>query len=216
MMDLETWPNNLWEDIMEEARHSFRYQEEVEAGPLPILYWPVLDEVLSHALNEREQMVIQMRYVQGMTYKAIGVEIGVKPERIRQMLSHARRKLRMDEYFYRLWAVPVREVIRYQKEVQTLTGQIEQLNQQLSLLSREIESEKVQRRLLMPLNYPVDALDISVRSKNCLVMNGIETVGDLIQCTESKLQSIPHLGKVCMNDIISALAKYSYELEPEE
>lgn len=43
-------------------------------------------------LTERERYVLEHR--PGMTYKAIGLELGISPERVRQIKVEAERKLR--------------------------------------------------------------------------------------------------------------------------
>lgn len=214
-MSSDTWPNNLWEELVEEANGSVHCRELVQNYSPPVLYRPALDDMLSQALTERERKVILMRYEQGLTYKAIGAEFGIKQERVRQIVAHARRKLREPRYFNRLWAVPVREVFRCQAEIHALTKQVEQLNEQIALFSKEVEAGKAEKRLQMPLDSPIDALDLSMRSRNRLIAAGIGTVGDLIDRSESDLENIRSLGKVCMVNIKAALARYDYELKPE-
>lgn len=215
-MNPDSWPFNLWEDMMKEAANLSSFQSTFQNDPSPVLYWPNVDDVLLQALTEREQVVIRMRYEQGMTYKSISDEVGVKIERVRQIVAHARRKLREPRYFNRLWAVPAREVFRCQTECRELARQNEQLKEQIVLLSKGTEAGKVEKRLQMPLNSPVDALDISMRSRNRLIANRIDTVGDLINCTEAKLKSIPNLGKASIENIKTALARYGYELKPDK
>ena len=55
------------------------------------------------------------------------------------------------------------------------------------------------------LARPVTTLDISVRAANCLVVEGIVLVGDLIQRTKPELSRVPNLGSKSMNEILEAL-----------
>ena len=44
-------------------------------------------------------------------------------------------------------------------------------------------------------NFPIEELELGVRSYNCLKRVGIETIGDLVSKTESELGTIPNFGK---------------------
>ncbi|MDR2128660.1 MAG: DNA-directed RNA polymerase subunit alpha [Burkholderiaceae bacterium] len=53
---------------------------------------------------------------------------------------------------------------------------------------------------------PVDDLELTVRSANCLKAENIYYVGDLIQRTENELLKTPNLGRKSLNEIKEALA----------
>src|SRR3954452_24114530 len=44
-------------------------------------------------------------------------------------------------------------------------------------------------------NFPIEELELGVRSYNCLKRVGIETIGDLVMKTEQELAAIPNFGK---------------------
>ena len=48
---------------------------------------------------------------------------------------------------------------------------------------------------------PIDDLELTVRSSNCLRAEDIKYLGDLVQYTESQLMKIPNLGKKSLNEI---------------
>lgn len=56
------------------------------------------------------------------------------------------------------------------------------------------------------LTRPVDELDLTVRSANCLKGENIFLIGDLIQKTEMELLRTPNLGKKSLNEIKEVLA----------
>ena len=53
---------------------------------------------------------------------------------------------------------------------------------------------------------PVDDLELTVRSANCLKAESIFYIGDLIQCTENELLKTPNLGKKSLTEIKDILA----------
>ncbi len=56
---------------------------------------------------------------------------------------------------------------------------------------------------------PLDEVDFSVRSLNCLSGANIEYVGDLIQKTEGELLTLPSFGKSSLEDVCERLKKLS-------
>ena len=53
---------------------------------------------------------------------------------------------------------------------------------------------------------PVDDLELTVRSANCLKAEDIYYIGDLIQRTETELLKTPNLGRKSLNEIKEVLA----------
>ena len=56
------------------------------------------------------------------------------------------------------------------------------------------------------LMRPVDDLELTVRSANCLKAENIYYIGDLIQRTENELLKTPNLGRKSLNEIKDVLA----------
>lgn len=208
------WPYNLWSDIIDSGRFAAKAEDGSDLEY--VLYWPNLEAVLSSALDERHQRVLRMRYEQNLSYRAIGEELGVGPERIRQLIVHSLRKLREPRNFFRLNATPERDVIKLSMELRDMTEKYNSLKVQVDNLVDEIEARKAKKRAELPLDSPIASLELSMRSFNCLRANNIETVGDLVACKESTLESFSKLGKVSIADIKSALGKYEYELAPKD
>jgi DNA-directed RNA polymerase subunit alpha len=59
---------------------------------------------------------------------------------------------------------------------------------------------------------PVDELELTVRSANCLKAESIYLIGDLIQRTEVELLKTPNLGKKSLTEIKDVLAKWGLSL----
>lgn len=59
---------------------------------------------------------------------------------------------------------------------------------------------------------PVDDLELTVRSANCLKAENINYIGDLIQRTENELLKTPNLGRKSLNEIKEVLAAHGLTL----
>ncbi len=65
-------------------------------------------------------------------------------------------------------------------------------------------------------NFPIEELELGVRSYNCLKRVGIETIGDLVTKTENELASIPNFGKKSIEEVKETLAAHGLTLRGEE
>jgi DNA-directed RNA polymerase subunit alpha len=65
-------------------------------------------------------------------------------------------------------------------------------------------------------NFPIEELELGVRSYNCLKRVGIETIGDLVSKTESELGTIPNFGKKSIEEVKETLAQHGLTLRGEE
>lgn len=57
------------------------------------------------------------------------------------------------------------------------------------------------------MSTPIDQLELTMRSFNCLKQNGINTIPELINLTLEELEQFKNLGKKSLNEIISKLAE---------
>lgn len=91
------------------------------------------------------------------------------------------------------------------------------LQQQLAafvdLKSEElVEQSRVEEEIDPILLRPVDDLELTVRSANCLKAENIYYIGDLIQRTEVELLKTPNLGKKSLTEIKDVLASRGLSL----
>ena len=61
-------------------------------------------------------------------------------------------------------------------------------------------------------NFPIEELELGVRSYNCLKRVGIETIGDLVMKTEGELAAIPNFGKKSIEEVKETLAQHGLTL----
>lgn len=76
----------------------------------------------------------------------------------------------------------------------------------------ESEAETEEAEIDPILLRPVDDLELTVRSANCLKAENIYYIGDLIQRTEVELLKTPNLGKKSLTEIKDVLASHGLSL----
>ena len=65
-------------------------------------------------------------------------------------------------------------------------------------------------------NFPIEELELGVRSYNCLKRVGIETIGDLVMKSESELAAIPNFGKKSIEEVKETLGTHGLNLRGDE
>jgi DNA-directed RNA polymerase subunit alpha len=91
------------------------------------------------------------------------------------------------------------------------------LQQQLApfvdLKSSPIAKESSEQQSINPIFVrPVDDLELTVRSANCLKAESIFYIGDLVQRTETDLLKTPNLGKKSLTEIKNVLSSHGLSL----
>ncbi|CAH1387637.1 DNA-directed RNA polymerase subunit alpha [Candidatus Nitrotoga sp. M5] len=105
-------------------------------------------------------------------------------------------------------AIDPEEAIRYAARIL-----VEQFSVFAALEGTPAPMEKPQTPKVDPmLLRPVDDLELTPRSSNCLKAQSIHYVGDLIQNTENDLLRTPNLGRKSLNEIKQVLAEHGLSL----
>lgn len=100
------------------------------------------------------------------------------------------------------------EAIRYAAKIM-----VEQLFVFTDLKGTPVQIEQPKTPQVDPvLLRPVDDLELTVRSANCLKAENIYYIGDLIQRSESELLRTPNLGRKSLNEIKEVLATHGLSL----
>ena len=66
------------------------------------------------------------------------------------------------------------------------------------------------------LEMPIEELDLSVRSFNCLKRAGINTIGQLVEKTDEEMIKVRNLGKKSLEEVKQKLAALGLSLKPSE
>jgi DNA-directed RNA polymerase subunit alpha len=61
-------------------------------------------------------------------------------------------------------------------------------------------------QILQKEDQPIETLELTVQTRNCLRAENINTIGDLIKQKEDDLLKIPNLGRRALNEIKEVLA----------
>ncbi|MDQ7793441.1 MAG: DNA-directed RNA polymerase subunit alpha [bacterium] len=81
----------------------------------------------------------------------------------------------------------------------------------------EVMAEEQEDERSRVLEMPIEELDLSVRSYNCLKRAGINSVGELISRTETEMMKVRNLGKKSLEEVKQKLGVLGLALaEPEE
>jgi DNA-directed RNA polymerase subunit alpha len=65
-------------------------------------------------------------------------------------------------------------------------------------------------------NFPIEELELGVRSYNCLKRVGIETIGDLVSKSENELAAIPNFGKKSIEEVKETLQTHGLGLRGDD
>lgn len=103
----------------------------------------------------------------------------------------------------------LRESVRILQDQLAVFGSI---HQEQGVAAEEDDSANTPPPLDPILMRPVDDLELTVRSANCLKAESIYYIGDLIQRTENELLKTPNLGRKSLNEIKEVLAAHGLTL----
>ena len=80
----------------------------------------------------------------------------------------------------------------------------------------QVMVEKEENKKEKILEMPIEELELSVRSFNCLKRSGISSVGDLANKTENDMMKVKNLGKKSLDEVIAKLRDLGLDLTKEE
>jgi len=193
------FPFNLLQDIMEDCEYQYEFSTMT------------VKRVMQERLSERENKVLELRYGRNYTLEDTGKELGVTRERIRQVEAKAIRKLRHPTILRSMSVVPYDKYqsLLYENEIMKKCLEDNQNENLKSLGSGEITLEK-----LDIYSKPIEYLEISIRTFNCLRRKGIRTVKDIVDYAEEhngNLGEIRNLGRKSVLEIDGKLKMFGID-----
>lgn len=176
----------------------------VDAIIHPLDFKVSVDYIIENGLTEEQQKVIKLRFgfEDGIRYdlKETGDFIGKSRERVRQIEAKALRKLRYPTYAKvirdGLYAVNLEK----QQEVERLKKAIEEASNKPEVTASLIATEA--------MNTPIDDLEFTVRTYNCLKRHGCSTVLQLLRMDDAEIATVRNIGKRSMEEISNKLQEY--------
>lgn len=190
------------------------------------------DLVIAH-LNENGQINMTLKAQTGLGYHSVEP---AQSEYEEELISHSIGGLKIDNSFS-----PVKKVsysvdsarVENRTDLDKLTIELNtngtldpedaikisatilqrQLHAFVDMKFEEARNEKKEQNDFDPmLLRPVDDLELTVRSANCLKAENIYYIGDLVQKAEGELLKTPNLGKKSLTEIKDVLASRSLSL----
>lgn len=182
---IKTWPYNLSMAIVEDIDEAFMCT-------LPGIH-KALDTINPDIL---EVMVLYFR--DGVTYQKISELKGCSREGVRQKVRKGLRCLRHPSRYSLIYTVSRPTYLKAVKENAALKGKLQRYEIQLKTENADKELE----------NIPIEDLDLSVRSYNCLKRAGIDNLKQLLAKDADDLFRIRNLGMTSLREIKEKVAKF--------
>ena len=227
------WPYNLLDDIVcPYVNNRERAEDEYWNETLNASQEEGLRMVLD-GLSERERECVYYYYKDGLTLEGVGEKYGVSRERIRQLLAKAVRKMRHPARRRLIDYGPdmVAEESEYKKKREALDRMIAVMEEDERNLSERLkrvsearlclqanglwyqgmpdtaQEYKDERRIYTPITtMPIEAMDLSVRSYNCLKRRELNTLGRVMEVARSgDLLHVRNLGTKSITEILNKI-----------
>lgn len=180
------------------------------------------DHIIAH-LNDHGELNMKIRIVRGRGYEPANIrnksdmKIGRIPidanfspvRRVAYFIESARveQNTELDKLIIELetnGTLDPEEAIR--RSATILRNQLDAFVDLSCEKKKEVEVERIKdKKIDQALLLPVDDLELTVRSANCLKAENIYYIGDLVKRTEVELLKTPNLGKKSLNEIKNVL-----------
>lgn len=108
------------------------------------------------------------------------------------------------------------------REIVSLAGKIvnEHVNLFIELCSQigdmSILVSKEEDKQIKLMELPIEEMDLSVRSYNCLKRAGINTIQDLLKKSKSEMFKVRNLGAKSVEEVVQKLESYGFNFRKEE
>jgi len=184
-----------------------------------------IDAILSE-LSEREQRVIHMRYEDSMNLEECGKELGITRHRVAQIerkaiarMKHRYRRLRLGDARYGT-VVGMQRRLEDDLAIKIRLEVIDMLDMQIKSIVPMIhqaykiiqEHETGQTKMAITLQTPIENVDFSIRTYNCLTRAGYKYLSDFYGKTEQEVKGIRNIGRKSYEEICEVLSSAGIKL----
>lgn len=181
------YPDNLLAAIIETTKLELpeMFTKENHAGLCYALF----------TLEDREKEVLRLRYEEGRTINDIASDFSISQVRVRQIESKALARLRCP-YCWNYIKLGISGVVKQRTQSEYNRGYTE--GHRAGYADGFEDGYRGVVRELGPkhiLNAPIEQLNLSMRSRNCLIAKNCKTVGDVARLSEEQIRVMRNFGK---------------------
>ena len=185
-----------------------------------------VEQGVGYLSAERERPAIPPLPVDAMLADAIfspvkRVNYEIEPARVGQSIDYERLILEVWTNGAITPENAVKEAARiaegYFKEIAETVAEAPQVQRVVEVLPEPpvvVETVSAKKEDPEQFTHPIHELELSIRSENCLLRGGINTIGDLVQKTRDDLLKIRNLGKKSLTEIEEKLISIGYPMKP--
>lgn len=158
--------------------------------------------------NKREDDPIGVIPVDSIFTPIKNVKYSVKPTRVGQKIDYEKLILDVDTDGS---ITPEEAVTRAASILRDHVNFFVQLEEEPEQVVEEQEVDEEVQRIRELLAQPVDELDLSVRSHNCLKAANIKTIGDLVRREEDEMLKFRNFGRKSLQELVEVLDERGLE-----
>ena len=158
--------------------------------------------------NKREDDPIGVIAVDSIFTPIKNVKYSVKPTRVGQKIDYEKLILDVDTDGS---VTPEEAVTQAAQILRDHVNFFIQLDEEPEPMVEEQEVDEEVKRIRELLAQPVDELDLSVRSHNCLKAASIKTIGDLVRREEDEMLKFRNFGRKSLQELIEVLDERGLE-----
>ena len=158
--------------------------------------------------NKREDDPIGVIAVDSIFTPIKNVKYSVKPTRVGQKIDYEKLLLDVDTDGS---VTPEEAVTQAASILRDHVSFFIQLEEEPEPVVEEQEVDEEVKRIRELLAQPVDELDLSVRSHNCLKAASIKTIGDLVRREEDEMLKFRNFGRKSLQELIEVLDERGLE-----
>ena len=152
--------------------------------------------------NKREDDPIGVIAVDSIFTPIKNVKYSVKPTRVGQKIDYEKLILDVDTDGS---VTPEEAVTQAASILRDHVSFFIQLDEEPEPVVEEQEVDEEVKRIRELLAQPVDELDLSVRSHNCLKAASIKTIGDLVRREEDEMLKFRNFGRKSLQELVEVL-----------